>query len=156
MAAVQLGDAIVRGDLSLVQSLVDSGFSIHAECPVTPRLGKTKGNEECLNLVDGHPQTPIILAVCLGRLEIVDYLIKRGANLDRRDSKGCSALHHACITSRHEKQQDVVSLLLRRGASVNAVSNDSTTPLIELFFRHMFHGFWQGDTAVFKVNSWVF
>lgn len=64
-------------------------------------------------------------ASALGNLEIVNYLLEHGANVDQQNSKGKTALHRAV----YKKQKEVVKLLIDCGADVNLEDNTERTPL---------------------------
>lgn len=60
-----------------------------------------------------------------GHIEIVDELLKRGANVDAATKKGNTALHIASLAG----QQDVVKLLVDYNATINIQSQHGFTPL---------------------------
>lgn len=102
--------AIKRGHLQLVRGMLDSPvFNID------------------VNQRDRHTdEPPLIEAARSGNLEIVQYLLDRGAHVDAVDRDACSALTHACIRN----QPEVVRLLLSVGADANRVSKKTCTPLM--------------------------
>jgi ankyrin repeat protein len=55
----------------------------------------------------------------------VRWLVERGARVDR-DGREWSALHYAVFAG----HADVVDLLLGRGADINALSTNGSTPLM--------------------------
>jgi ankyrin repeat protein len=63
------------------------------------------------------------------RLELVQLLLRAGADVDRRDpDTGCVPLH-AAVTGGREQAQEVVEALLAAGADVNATTNDGASAL---------------------------
>ena len=64
------------------------------------------------------------------KVNILEYLLQIGANPNQKDKKGRTALHVATLS----RNTDVVELLVRYGADVNAISNTSSTPLY--YFCH--------------------
>lgn len=71
-----LDQAIFRKDLALIKLLVEAGASINK----------------------GDPQlkmTPLHLACRHGQLEIVDYLLRKGGQMHKKDPDGWSAMHFA-------------------------------------------------------------
>jgi ankyrin repeat protein len=94
----QLASAIERGDLRVVQELVEDGASV--DTPIT--YGE-------------HSITPLIKAADAGKLAIVKFLLKGGANVNARGSAdGQTALMNA-VTRGFD---DVVEALLAAGADV--------------------------------------
>lgn len=64
------------------------------------------------------------------KVYLLEYLLNIGANPNQKDKKGRTALHVATLS----RNPDVVELLIRYGADVNAVSNTGSTPLY--YFCH--------------------
>ncbi|MBT5533613.1 acyltransferase family protein, partial [Candidatus Poribacteria bacterium] len=84
------------------------------------------------HLVDGadvdelHPQlevTPLALAAVLGRVDVVDVLVRAGANVDARDGNGATALHGAAFFG----HAGVVRRLIEGGADPNAQTDAGAT-----------------------------
>jgi len=78
--------------------------------------------------------TPLMLCRSPG---MVSTLLEKGANPDRRDDKGMTALHYHLFSDSAEK---ILPLLLNAGADVNAVAigSNKETPLLaarQLFFE---------------------
>lgn len=68
--------AVTYNNLSMIERLIDEGFDIHK---ATRRSGFT----------------PLMGAVCYGRLEVIKKLIGMGVDLEARDSYGLSAADFA-------------------------------------------------------------
>ncbi|KAJ5711661.1 hypothetical protein N7488_005817 [Penicillium malachiteum] len=69
---------------------------------------------------------PILIAAVQGRNDILELLLKRGANIEVADSQmGLSALHHACSTDNLEATR----ILLAYGADVHTPGVQRKTPL---------------------------
>jgi ankyrin repeat protein len=70
-----------------------------------------------------------ILVLCRaareGNLEQVRYSIKRGFDINGRDDKGFTPLHHAA----DKRCIDIIKFLVSKGADVNARNNCGNTPL---------------------------
>ena len=62
----------------------------------------------------------------MGRLEVVQALLDKGANVNAKTEKGTTALMMASSTG----QTDVVQMLLENGANVNAKTSYSLTALM--------------------------
>ena len=65
------------------------------------------------------------LRASLGRIDVMSFLIRRGANLNAEDDTRGTPLHWASLTGK----QDAVELLLKHGADPNRLDNDGLTPL---------------------------
>uniref|UniRef100_A0A8C9SL90 Poly [ADP-ribose] polymerase n=1 Tax=Scleropages formosus TaxID=113540 RepID=A0A8C9SL90_SCLFO len=75
----------------------------------------------------GRKSTPLHFAAGFGRRDVVEFLLRNGANVHARDDGGLISLHNACSFGHAE----VVSLLLHRGADANSKDNWNYTPLHE-------------------------
>ncbi|XP_072522853.1 poly [ADP-ribose] polymerase tankyrase-2-like isoform X2 [Salminus brasiliensis] len=75
----------------------------------------------------GRKSTPLHFAAGFGYKDVVDYLLKHGADVHARDDGGLISLHNACSFGHAE----VVRHLLRHGADVNSRDNWNYTPLHE-------------------------
>lgn len=67
-------------------------------------------------------------------IEIIKYLIEKGANVNKLDSDGCSPLHYAIIMSfdlynEGKLNNSIVKLLIENGADVNIKNTSNYTPL---------------------------
>jgi uncharacterized protein len=80
-----------------------------------------------LNSFSSEGNTPLIYASYFGHLDIVKYLVPKGAkvNLKTRNEENQTALH-AAISG---KNLNVVKFLLENGADVNAEKVDRLTPM---------------------------
>ncbi|HZY88461.1 MAG TPA: ankyrin repeat domain-containing protein [Gemmataceae bacterium] len=73
----------------------------------------------------GNGETALRQAAFWGRPEIAEMLIKRGANVNAKDSRGVTPLHDAACVGHVE----LARLLLKHGADVNAKNGEGETPL---------------------------
>ena len=78
-----------------------------------------------INKVNALGEQAILLAAWKGRIEAVRWLVERGAKINR-EGKQWAALHYSTFAG-HEA---IVSFLLERGADVNALSTNGSTPLM--------------------------
>lgn len=99
--------ALIQGDTSLVNSLIDEGADI----------------EE----INSEGQTALIISAANGSLEMINTLLHAGANVNATSEKGWTALM-VTIKNADSKTAD---LLLRNGADVNHLSPDRWTALAE-------------------------
>lgn len=79
--------------------------------------------EDSLNLLTARGQTLLITATSGNHPEIVDYLVKKGANLDQADLQGYTAFHYACSLGHMEVLKQVL-------IDVNKATTNGLTPLI--------------------------
>lgn len=83
--------AVNNGYLDITQHLLDNcSVDIH----------------EMLELENSQSYTPIVTAVCNRELEIADYLIKKGANIQHRDNLGRNVLTNAYLAGAFEVKED--------------------------------------------------
>ncbi|XP_052097138.1 uncharacterized protein LOC127732120 [Mytilus californianus] len=59
------------------------------------------------------------------KMEIVQYLLEKGANPDIRDASGRTCLHNAALS----QNVDVVDLIIKHGACVNSLNHLGMTPI---------------------------
>jgi ankyrin repeat protein len=81
--------------------------------------------------VDKNGNISLHTAAPLGIIEIVQFLISRGADVNAKNNAGNTPLHWVVTTSRDAKNVEVIKLLISAGANVN-VKNDNLggkTPL---------------------------
>jgi ankyrin repeat protein len=106
-----LSDAIERGDLPAVQALMERGVDPNA---VTIPWGKTyssriPGGTTLLNLAVQHDKT-----------DVVQFLVMKGADVNRADSNDAARrpLHHE-VSRNAEESAAVVASLIEAGASLD-------------------------------------
>lgn len=119
----QFRDAIHFGDLTTVSHFIEMGFSVDDH--VTHR--------ECKNPSSTCP--PLALAASLGHIDIVTFLLEKGAHVNAKSSKklrGGTALYWAmrCNFPR------IVNLLLAHGADAFITDTYGLTPLACLYKMH--------------------
>ena len=145
----------------------------HFQCQSLVHLAARKGNTEhlrrllyCGEHVDsvspdliGNRETPLMMAARFNDVEVVEYLVERGASLDVQDAEGFAAIHHAVMGGKisnilrliefganHLKGSDenkfpvhlaadqghtnVIRLLVEHGADVKKVDDYGMTPLM--------------------------
>jgi ankyrin repeat protein len=117
--------AAESGQLDVVRELVRYGAKIDEQAgPLygVPRFGKGAGGP----LPEGVGYTPLICAAELGRTGVVQYLLEKGADPNRRVITGATALALAA----QEANIEIARMLLAKGAEVNAREMRQATPLI--------------------------
>ena len=93
------------------------------------------GTVECLQpILNLHPQldhvdiqdcTPVVYAIRKKSAELLEKLLKAGADYQRVNEKGNGLLHEACTVG----FPGALDPLLRRGLSMNTKNNSGNTPL---------------------------
>eukprot|EP01094_Clydonella_sp_ATCC50884_P023185 TRINITY_DN5496_c0_g1_i1.p1 TRINITY_DN5496_c0_g1~~TRINITY_DN5496_c0_g1_i1.p1 ORF type:complete len:698 (+),score=150.84 TRINITY_DN5496_c0_g1_i1:401-2494(+) len=99
------------------------------------RQGSVKGlaracSKEAVETRDNDAQTALHIAAYEGHTSAVLKLIEVGANVNAEDKNKWTALHCAASSSlRSEQHLEIVEILLRNGASANAITNSQTSVL---------------------------
>ncbi|XP_057306768.1 poly [ADP-ribose] polymerase tankyrase-2-like [Hydractinia symbiolongicarpus] len=75
----------------------------------------------------GRLSTPLHFASGYNRMDIVEHLLRNGADVHAKDKGGLVPLHNACSYGHYE----VAEILVRHGANVNAADYWKFTPLHE-------------------------
>ncbi|MDF3048086.1 MAG: ankyrin repeat protein [Candidatus Midichloriaceae bacterium] len=123
--------AIESNNLEEVNSLIEQGADV--------------------NSANYEGETPLMAAVMqnihqdkfTGEVQIIELLVKKGANVDGTDNFGNTALHFAAaytkfdygtfykdeVPVRLEQGKLVIKLLLESGANPNALNNEGKTPI---------------------------
>lgn len=81
--------------------------------------------ETGLDAVDRDGRTVLHSAVVSNELELVEYLIAKGYDINAADEQGFTALHLAAI---HD-YQEIARVLIESGANIEAVDSWGNTPL---------------------------
>lgn len=129
--------AVERDDASAVTAWLQRGFDPNSRSPqgqaplhLALRDGQLTVAEALwahtqldVNAVNAAQETPVMMAALKGRLDWVRRLLERGA---RAHQAGWAPIHYAAAGS----DPRVVSLLLDRGAPIEAESPNRTTPLM--------------------------
>jgi ankyrin repeat protein len=120
-------DALIQGDAALFRTLLDEEVLAQAQDnePEDDHSFEEPDPTAKVDYVFGHLKRIAMEAVARGNLEIVRFLLDRGAShfLDWQD-------HHSLIAeaSKHG-HVEVARLLLARGADLHAIGWDGLTPL---------------------------
>ncbi|KAI3573170.1 ankyrin repeat-containing domain protein [Fusarium oxysporum f. sp. albedinis] len=81
---------------------------------------------EVNNLSTFEGNVPVIpLAVSVGRIDVIELLLRHKADISSQNSEGLTALHIASMS----KADDMVEFLLQHGADPQIADNDGHTPL---------------------------
>ncbi|MCA7010493.1 ankyrin repeat domain-containing protein [Wolbachia endosymbiont of Tribolium confusum] len=84
-----------------------------------------KGDINALTSCNDDNWALLHYAVYYGNLDMVSFLIDKGAKIEIRSKEGKTPLHLAV----EEAKQNMINLLLDRGADIEAKNNDGRTPL---------------------------
>ncbi|QYT01017.1 hypothetical protein H0G86_008073 [Trichoderma simmonsii] len=79
-----------------------------------------------LNATDGSGQTPLMIASRYGKPDLVQWLLKSGADVDILDGNNRSALYYAI----EQGSADVVTALLQKGAQIDVAHASGEQPLL--------------------------
>jgi hypothetical protein len=80
----------------------------------------------CVNKKNSFSTFPLIFAVAVGNLNIIKFLVSKGANIHLKDKYGLTALFYA---SGQYQNLEITEYLLKQGANVNEQNNFENTPL---------------------------
>ncbi|MCP9262962.1 Poly [ADP-ribose] polymerase [Dirofilaria immitis] len=83
---------------------------------------------------DGRESTPLHFAAGYNRIEVLKYLLEKGANVEAKDTGWLVPLHNACAYG----HLVVAELLIKHGANLNAADKWGYTPLHETALKGKF------------------
>lgn len=137
-SAVRFGVAVETGDLRAASAWLDEGLDpnfladrigtglmIAAWEGNIPMMALFVGRGAAIDAMNHHREQALMHAAWKGRLQAVQWLLEHGATLNR-SGREWSALHYAAFNG-HE---DVARLLIERGADLDALSTNGSTPLM--------------------------
>jgi ankyrin repeat protein len=126
-----------KGNLKIVKVLLNKALKAKANSSFFPLFksflclpSTHQPTQEKFNIDiprnDGY--TALHLAVQKGCIEIVNFLLEKGANINVITNNGFTLLHCAALETYHNKVE-LIELLLERGLNINASDNKGHTPL---------------------------
>ena len=80
-----------------------------------------------IDIVDQYDFTALSWAALTNQTDVVRYLLKKGANVDKQDRRGVTALHEASACPNNHT--DVIRILLQHGARKDIKDNGGNTPI---------------------------
>ncbi|KAF6778441.1 hypothetical protein AHF37_02090 [Paragonimus kellicotti] len=110
---------LLRGDIAVLEA-AKRGNLAKLQRLITP------ANINCRD-TQGRNSAPLHLAAGYNNVEVVEFLLESGADVNAKDKGGLIPLHNASSYG----HVDVAALLIRYGTSVNAVDKWGYTPLHE-------------------------
>uniref|UniRef100_A0A158Q7B9 Poly [ADP-ribose] polymerase n=1 Tax=Elaeophora elaphi TaxID=1147741 RepID=A0A158Q7B9_9BILA len=87
---------------------------------------------------DGRESTPLHFAAGYNRVEVLKYLLEKGANIEARDTGWLVPLHNACAYGHLVIAELLVKLEFQHGANLNAIDKWGYTPLHEAALKGKF------------------
>ena len=103
----------------------------HAYDLKVSKLMITKGSD--VNVADVFGYTPLHFSIFTANVALTDYLISCKAHVNSRSNSGCTALH---FSIRDTFSDDIVRLLIRKGADINSKDIHGATPLHYAIFHN--------------------
>jgi len=97
---------------------------------------KKKGDINALTSCNNDNWALLHYAVHYGNLDMVSFLIDKGANVEIKSKEGKTPLHLAV----EEAKQNIINLLLDRGADIEAKNNDGRTPMYSECKKYSYSG----------------
>lgn len=137
---ITLKYAIEKKNLYIAKYLLSRGTNANEgwEDGVTPLISATQkgdksmvrlllGYDAMINKADNLGNTPLTTAMMEENLELIEYLIEKGAdiNLQNKNNNANTPLHDAVIVG----NKDIVNYLVKCGAYVNLKNNKGETPI---------------------------
>jgi len=114
---ILIWEAIEEGNLEAVKQHFNSGIDVNVKV--------SKGGRS------SQSWHPLNWAAANGQIEIVEFLLSRGAEVNSKDGVGYIALHYAAGRGswRPHGYREVVEVLIANGEDVNTKAVDGSTPL---------------------------
>ncbi|MHC1682953.1 MAG: ankyrin repeat domain-containing protein [Clostridiaceae bacterium] len=161
---MKFSNLIFNNDIEGVKRLIEGGcspneYSERGETPIC--LAIALENKEIVEILlnagadinlpqkDDLGYTPLICAIrnCRGEnLEMVKFLVEKGADIEKGDSRNGTALLHSCITA----YKNILLYLISKGAKVDCLDIEGQTPL---HYICKFSVDWSGHAITQTVNG---
>lgn len=125
-----LKTAIKHGQLDACTLLIDHGGCLEDILQYAARYGSIDACKLLLEY-EGVDKTNMALhcASVSGNLDICEFLIGQGYDVNHKDENDYTPLHYA-VTGFTQGHVDVIKLLVGHGSDINARQDDGQTPLI--------------------------
>jgi len=116
-------EAILQGDVPEIEHLLNTGANVDEVVD--------DDNENY-----DHDTTGLMLAISMRRADIVDILVKKGANLDAQNGTGWTGVMIAMTTG----QRGIVKYLVNKGANLDLRTRNGHAAI--------FYACWNGDMSM--------
>ena len=130
-------DAVKNDQVAAIEQLLARGFDVNTLDPQgqhglalairepSPKVAEAliDAPQIDLNALNAQGESPLMLASLKGQLELVEYMVKKGADVNK---PGWTPLHYAATNS----HLSVIRLLLENHAYIDAESPNGSTPLM--------------------------
>lgn len=113
-----------KGDQSLLHQASGKGYT-----SLVKTLLKDPEHKKKINEADSYGMTPLLAAALRNHHEIIEILVKNGANVKHKNNRGNTVLHSLCSDS---SGLTSVPFLLEHGASMDVENEEGETPLSRL------------------------
>ena len=129
--AVGIWNAVDSGHIESIEMLLNEGVDVNSEDDQGWSVldqALASNNKECIDLIKSkggksNANKSIFIASGIGDLEAVKIHLESGVDVNLKDDSGWTALHYA------SDRKNVASLLIQKGAKLNAMNADDHTPL---------------------------
>jgi len=129
--AVGIWNAVDSGHIESIEMLLNEGVDVNSEDDQGWSVldqALASNNKECIDLIKSkggksNANKSIFIASGIGDLEAVKIHLESGVDVNLKDDSGWTALHYA------SDRKNVASLLIKKGAKLNAMNADDDTPL---------------------------
>ncbi len=110
------------------ESPLYDAVTLDSDLEAVLRVGKVRKKPDWR---DARGATALMYAASISRIDLVEQLMARGADVDARDKAGQTAFHYACgsMLGASFPSPDAIRFLARVGADVNAVDNEGLSGL---------------------------
>lgn len=141
-----LDKAFQYSSIETIQSLINAGAEFGPSLKstkTTPLMYAIEYGKDALipsliqaneiNQENYYGNTPLILAIRKGDLNLVKTLVSKGANVNQKNYLGNSPIGYAVVN----KQVNILHFLIQKGANVNIPNQYGSTPLIEAAYFNL-------------------
>ena len=83
----------------------------------------------CIDIHNKLGETPLVVASQLGAIDVVEELVKAGANIYKKDKDGNSLIHQALLGRYHANKEKEIELYVSAGLDIDNKNDQGETPL---------------------------